>query len=185
MPKSQGFLCKIKKGKSSDFGGLAMDITERKLVEEALRQSEERYRTVIEEMEEWYFETDLSGNILFFNDAITRALGYFQKVANDLNFRAFFSKKQADALYKKFRQVYETGEPVKNFPIEFIKPDSSTIFAEISILPKRDQEGKIYEFRGVGHDITARKRAEERIQYLATHDALTGLPNRIDVQPNA
>ncbi len=52
-------------------------------------------------------------------------------------------------------------------------------FAEMSIFPQRDQEDKISGFRGVGHDITARKQAEERIQFLATHDSLTGLPNRM------
>jgi diguanylate cyclase (GGDEF)-like protein len=60
-----------------------------------------------------------------------------------------------------------------------VRPDGGITFAEFSIFPKKDQEGRLCGFRGVGHDITARKQAEERIQYLATHDALTDLPNRL------
>jgi len=151
----------------------------RKQMEEELRQSEERYRTIIEAMEEWYFETDLTGNILFFNDAITRALGYPQKNLTGLNFRTFFTPEEADMLYETFHRVYETGEPIKNFPYRLIQPDGNIIFAEVSIFSKRDQEGKIIGFRVVGHDLTELKRNEERFQYLATHDALTGLPNRL------
>ena len=166
-------------GEIIGFRGIGRDVTERKLMEEALRQSEERYRTVMEEMDEWYFESDLAGNILFVNDATLRALDYLPQEFTGSNFRSFFRQKDSDAIYEKFHVVYETGKPVKNFPMEITKPDGSIIFAEISILPKHNEDGKIYEFRGVGHDITERKRANEQIQYLATHDGLTGLPNRI------
>ena len=50
--------------------------------------------------------------------------------------------------------------------------------SQVSGVPVRDAAGKLVGYRGTGADITARKAAEERIQYLATRDALTGLPNR-------
>ncbi len=166
-------------GKPIGFRGTSRDISERKQMEETIRQSEERYRTLIEEMEEWYFETDLAGDILFFNDIFASGLGYPHKELTGVNFRNFVRQEDIDTVYNKFLQVYETGEPTRNFPYEFVRPDGSRMFTEFSIFPKRDYEGTILGFRGVGHDITERKRAEERIQYLATHDTLTDLPNRL------
>jgi diguanylate cyclase (GGDEF)-like protein/PAS domain S-box-containing protein len=166
------------KGERAALGSF-MDITEHRQMEEALRQSEERYQTIIEEMEEWYFETDLAGNITFFNDVFANVLGYSQKELTGLNFRSFIKKEESDSVYRLFNQVFKTGESTKNFPHEFISTDGTVTSAEFSIFPKRDKEGKVYGFRGIGHDITERKHAEEKIKYLATHDSLTGLPNRL------
>jgi diguanylate cyclase (GGDEF)-like protein/PAS domain S-box-containing protein len=166
-------------GEPSGFRGIARDVTERKLLEEKIRQSEERYRTIIEEMEEWYFETDLTGNITFFNDIFANVLGYSQKKLTGLNFRDFIKKEESESVYRLFNQVFKTGKSTKNFPYAFVRPDGTVTSAEFSIFPKWDKEAKIVGFRGVGHDITERKRAEEKIQYMATHDALTGLPNRL------
>ena len=156
--------------------GSFMDITERKQMEETLRLSEERYRTIIEEMEEWYFETDLAGKILFYNDALAHALEYSVTGAS---FRAVIGQEEADKIYRMFHQVYETGEPIKNSPHEFVRPDGGIISAELSVFPKRDGKGVMVGFRGVGHDITERKHAEQKLNYMATHDVLTDLPNRL------
>ena len=166
-------------GKPIGFRGISRDITKRKQMEETIRESEERYRTIIEEMEEWYFETDLTGNITFFNDIFANVLGYSQKELTGMNFRDFIKKEDSDSVYRLFNQVYKTGKSTKNFPYKFVRLDGTVTSAEFSIFPKWDKEAKIAGFRGVGHDITERKRAEERIQYLATHDGLTGLPNRV------
>ena len=166
-------------GKPIGFRGISRDITERKQMEENIRQSEERYRSIIEEMGEWYFETDLAGNITFFNDILSDVLGYSQKELTGLNFRSFIKKEESESVYRIFNQVYKTGEPSKNYHYDFFKADGTITFAEFSVFPKRDKEGKVCGFRGVGQDITERKRAEEKIQYMATHDALTGLPNRL------
>ncbi|MGZ6208103.1 MAG: PAS domain-containing protein, partial [Syntrophales bacterium] len=52
------------------------DITERKRTEDALRESEEKYRTILENIEDGYFEVDIAGNLIFFNDSLCRMLGY-------------------------------------------------------------------------------------------------------------
>jgi diguanylate cyclase (GGDEF)-like protein/PAS domain S-box-containing protein len=174
-----GFPLQNQKREIIGFRGIGREITERKQAEEALRQSEERYRTIIEAMEEWYFETDLAGNVTFFNDIFANVLGYSQKELTGLNFQSFVKKEESDSVYRLFNQVFKTGKTTKNFPYEFIHTDGTVTSAEFSIFPKRDKEGTVYGFRGVGHDITERKHAEEKIQYQATHDALTGLPNRL------
>jgi diguanylate cyclase (GGDEF)-like protein/PAS domain S-box-containing protein len=157
---------------------LYAEIDKRKQMEEILRQSEERYRTIIDEMEEWYFEADLAGNITFFNDIFAAVLGYSQQGLIGLNFQNITKKEASDSVSRLFHNVLETGKSTRNFPYEFIRTDGTVSSVEFSIFPKWDKEAKIVGFRGVGHDITERKNAEDRIQYLATHDSLTGLPNR-------
>ena len=56
--------------------GTNRDITERKRIEDALRKSEEKYRSILETIEDGYYEVDLAGNLTFFNDALTRIHGY-------------------------------------------------------------------------------------------------------------
>jgi diguanylate cyclase (GGDEF)-like protein/PAS domain S-box-containing protein len=177
--ENTGFPLQNQKGEIIGFRGIGRDITERRQMEEALRQSEERYRTIIKEMEEWYFETDLTGNVTFFNDIFATVLGYTQEELTGLNFQSFVKKEESDSVYRLFHQVFKTGKPTRNFPYDFIRTDGTVTSAEFSIFPKRDKEGKVCGFRGVGHDITERKEAEKKIQYQATHDALTGLPNRL------
>jgi diguanylate cyclase (GGDEF)-like protein/PAS domain S-box-containing protein len=172
-------LVRNSKGEPTGFRGIARNINERRLMEEKIRQSEERYRTIIEEMEEWYFETDLAGNITFFNTVFANVLGYFQQELAGLNFRDFIKKEDSDLVYRLFNQVYKTSKPIKNYPYEFNLPDGNVASAEFSIFPRWDKEGNIVGFRGVGYDVTERKRAEEKIQHMATHDTLTGLPNRL------
>jgi diguanylate cyclase (GGDEF)-like protein/PAS domain S-box-containing protein len=177
--EAAGFPLQNKNGEIIGFRGVGRDITARRQMEEALRQSEERYRTIIEAMEEWYFETDLKGNITFFNDIFANVLGHSQKELTGLDFRSFIKKEEADSVSRLFNQVFKTGKATKNFPYEIIGTDGTVASAEFSIFPKLDKEGKVCGFRGVAHDITERKQAEEKIQYMATHDALTGLPNRL------
>jgi diguanylate cyclase (GGDEF)-like protein/PAS domain S-box-containing protein len=177
--ETAGFPLQNQKGEIIGFRGVGRDITQRRQMEEALRQSEERYRTIIEQMKEWYFETDQEGKITFFNNIFADVLGYTQEELTGLNFQSLIKKEDADSLSILFNQIFITGKPTRNFPYEFISTDGKVTSAEFSFFPKRDKEGNVCGFRGVGHDITERKHAEEKIQYQATHDALTGLPNRL------
>jgi PAS domain S-box-containing protein len=140
------------------------DITSRKQAEEELRQSEERYRTVLEKMEEGYFEADLNGNFTVINDATCHVLGYPREEIIGINYRAFVAEEYVDALYQAYNQVYQTGKPIRQFSWEVLSGDGRRKFIEASISPLRDKGGQIVGLRGVGRDITERKKAEEALR---------------------
>jgi diguanylate cyclase (GGDEF)-like protein/PAS domain S-box-containing protein len=161
------------------FRGIGRDVTERVQMEEALRRSGERYRTILEEIEEGYYEVDLAGNFTFANDAACCQFGYSREELMGLNYRVYVPKDDAKNVYKAWNKVYRTGEPLKSFPFASIKKDGTHIYLENSITPLRNKEGKIIGFRSVSRDITERKQFEQKLAEMATHDSLTGLPNRV------
>jgi len=143
------------------FRGIAHDVTERKQMEEALTRSEERYRTVLEQMEEAYFEVDIAGNFTFFNNSMCRQLGYSREELIGMNYRAYMSKNDMQRVYKAFNQIYRTGKTIKGFPTERIRKDGTRIFTEESAFPLKNERGEIIGFRGIIHDVTEHKQAEE------------------------
>jgi len=151
-------------GKPYAIQGIGRDITVRKRAEEALRQSEERYRTILEEMGDGYFETDLTGNLTFVNDAMIRVLGYSKEEIIGMNYRALRPKKDAKAVFKAYNRIYKTGEPLRNFFTEIICKDGRHIFAETSAFSIRNDKGEIIGFRGVRRDLTERKKAAEALE---------------------
>ena len=136
------------------------EITERKRIEEALRRSEERYRTILDEMEEGYYELDLAGNLTFVNDAVCRLLGYSQDELIGMNYRGYTPEAEIEWRYKVWNEVYETGKPVKWLPLENIRKDGTRIPVEDSVFAMQNTRGETIGFRGVSRDITERKRAE-------------------------
>ena len=142
------------------------DITERKRAEEALRESEERYKSILENIQDGYFENDLTGNLTFVNDALCRDFGYSREELIGMNYRQYTDEKTATDLFRHYNRLYRTGEPVKLLEIERIGKDGKRSFAEVSTSVIRDSEGKPIGFRGTSRDITERKRAEERIARL-------------------
>lgn len=165
-------------GKSIGFRGTTRDVTERRQMEEQLRRSEERYRTIIENIEDAYFEVDLRGRFTFVNDALCRNMGYSREELIGMDNRQYSEKTVRD-LYKLFNTVYRTGEPVKAYSFELARKDGLKGFCEISVTLIKNKQGESVGFRGIARDITERKKHEEQIRYLATHDVLTGLPNRV------
>lgn len=138
------------------------EIKDRVLTEDALRQSEEKYRIILQSIEDGYYEVDLAGNLTFFNDAICRILGYPRDELTGLNNRAFMSEETAKRVYGTFNQVYRTGQPAKVFGWETLRKDGSRRYLETSVSLMRDERGTPLGFRGLARDVTDRKEAEER-----------------------
>jgi diguanylate cyclase (GGDEF)-like protein/PAS domain S-box-containing protein len=172
------FPMRNEKGEIVGFRGVSHDVTERVRMEEALRQSEEKYRSILEEIEEGYYELDLAGNINFVNKSACRQFGYSEEELIGTNYRAYVLKEDLKSVYKAWNKVYRTGEPLKSYPFATVRKDGTQMFVENSVSPLRDKAGKIVGFRAVSRDVTEHKQYEQKIAEMATHDSLTGLPNR-------
>jgi PAS domain S-box-containing protein len=137
------------------------DITERKLAEEALKDSEEKYRTILENIDDGYYEVDLNGNFTFFNASMCRILGYPQEEMMGMNNRQFTDKENAKKLFQTFNEVYKTEEPAKEFDWQIIRKDGTKRYIEVSVSLQKNSSGQPIGFQGIARDITERKQAEE------------------------
>lgn len=143
---------------------LVAEVAERRRVAEALRKSEERYRTILESIEDGYYETDLAGNLTFFNDALCEIIGYPRVELLGLNNRQYMDEENARRVYQTFNRVYRTGQPSSGFDWELIGKEGTRRCVEASVSLVRDAGGLPLGFRGIARDVTARKRAEEALR---------------------
>ncbi len=157
-------LVKDFRGKPIGFRGLSRHITERKRMEEILRQSEEKYRTILENIEDGYVELDLHGNFIFFNEALCRIQGYTRDELMKLNYRDLMDEENAKKIYGKYNKVYTTGESEKEVPYEITTKNGLRRYLETSITPMNDASGRIFAFRGLVRDRTESRQAEEALQ---------------------
>jgi len=148
-------------GEPVGFHLLARDISKRKEAEEALRRSEEKYRTILETMEEGYFEVGLGGTITFTNDAATRLLGFTRDEIIGKNYRKYHSPDEAGQLYEVFHRIYETGKPEFLLDYEVKRKDGSVRNHQLNAALLRDASGKPKGFRILARDVTERKRVEK------------------------
>jgi len=139
-------------------------LSRHKQVEEALRKSEERYRTILEDMEKGYYEVDLVGNITFVNESICRIMGYTPKEIIGTNYRSYaYDEENATKIFTCTNAVYRTGRPAKWFYWDYRTKYGDRRHIEASIAPKLDEYGTIVGFRGINNDITERKAMEQQV----------------------
>lgn len=139
------------------------DVTERRLAEEALLESEKKYRNILENIEDGYFEVDTAGNFTFFNDSTCRIIGYSADEFMGRNNREFTDDKNAKIIFKVFNEVYKTGISTKAFDWELIRKDGSKCFVEMVVSLITDSNNVKTGFGGIARDITERKRSEEEL----------------------
>ncbi|UCF95189.1 MAG: PAS domain S-box protein [Desulfobacterales bacterium] len=127
-----------------------------KLKADEARIQKDRYRVLIEDVADGFYETDLRGNFKFFNDALSRIFGYDRGAIQDHNFREFMDEKNAQIAYDAFNGIYRTGQGLVDIYWEIIRKDGETRHLEISANLIRDDEGRKVGFRGIARDVTER-----------------------------
>ena len=165
---------------------LKAEMSQRLQTELELGENQKKYRIILESIEEGYFETDLGGNITFYNDATSRILGWNKSELVGMNLRQYTSHETAQNLFKMFKEVYRTGTPSKAIEFEIIRKDRKKRYIEMSISLVRNAAGQPQGFRGIGRDTTARRmanyerqRLEEKLQQTLRLEAIGTLAGGI------
>jgi PAS domain S-box-containing protein len=150
-------------GNPIGFRGLSRDITERKRMEEALRASEERSRTIIETIPDPYFENDLNGQFVYANAAYANLLGAPPEEIQKTSFRDLLNKEDADKIVMLYKTVYKTGMTIKNVEMEARTKQGEKRSINLSVGLIRDHQGNPSGFHGIIRDVTEKKKAQALI----------------------
>ncbi len=145
---------------------LRAQVEARKEKEAALLESEEKYRSIIENMENGYYEFDLKGNLTFFNDTLAHMLGYAADELMGLNCRVYMDPETAPSVIDKYEAIRRTGRPMKLSRYTILRKDGSRRTIEWTAELMTDQNGDAIGYRGVVLDISDKLEVEKEKQRL-------------------
>ena len=155
------------------------DMTERKAMDEKLRKSEEKYRNILENMEEAYFEVDLKGRLTFFNDAACNVMGYSRDELMGKHYKEYTSPETARHMLEAFNEEWLTGERKDVLDYEVICKNGSIRMMQVSTNLLRNQYGAPAGFRGLARDVTNRRRLESQLLQAQKMEAVGTLAGGI------
>ena len=144
-------------------------------------EAENRHRLVFESLQDYAIcMLDTDGNVTDWNRAAETIKGYAAAEIIGRNFSIFYPEAAQKAGEPRYilQLALEHGS-YREPEAQRVRKDGSIFWVDIVVTPLYDQNGKHIGFSKVTHDITSRKDDQARINYMAQHDALTGLPNRL------
>ncbi|MFO7569116.1 MAG: PAS domain S-box protein, partial [Smithellaceae bacterium] len=154
---------------------LAREIEDRKAVTMALQDSEEKHRTILETIEDAYFEVDLRGSLTFFNRALIDQMGYTADEMIGRHYRDLTDEQNAAKLRGIFENIFVTQKAGQPVDVEVISKANGVRTVSLLASPIFDREGRVKGFRGLARDITEYKAMEGRLQRARKMEALGAL----------
>jgi PAS domain S-box-containing protein len=140
--------------------------SKRKAADDALREREEKYRTILESIEEGYFETDLEGNLTFFSNPFSKILAYSRSQLIGMNTRQYTTPETAAKMDRITEQLKQSGISENVTSYDIIRPNGDKVLLELSFSLLKDPDKGPIGFKGVLRDVSERKKTEDEKQKL-------------------
>ncbi len=164
-----GDVIRDENGKAIRMLGVVQDITERKRAEEALRESEEKFRSLVETTSDWVWEVDLNGIYTYVSPKIKDLLGYEpEEVVGKTPFD-LMPTDEADRVAGLFRNIVESRKAFMGLENTNLHKNGRKVVLETSGVPIFNADGTLCGYRGIDRDITERKNMEAEVS-KRTHD---------------
>ena len=156
---------------------IARDVRRRRQDQEALRQSEERYRSLVASLPDIVWVADEAGQPVFTSSNCQTITGFSQEKIYQEGFWAdHIHPDDLPRVLAGYRALFDEGRAVDT-EYRFQREDGQWIWLHSRASHIQEHDGKRYQ-NGLLSDVTERKRMEQKLAHQATHDQLTGLPNR-------
>ena len=152
-----------------------LDRTHQSEIEAQLRESEQNFRRLFENMQDVYYRTDAQGIVRHVGPGVRRVLGYEPHEIEGRTAESYYPRSTDRDAFKA--AILEYGE-VSDFPGQMVRRDGTVIDISISSHALYDHAGNFAGVEGIYRDVTQRKNLERELQRLATTDMLTGMANR-------
>ncbi len=141
-----------------------IDITDQKRIEKALRQSEQKFRSMVEASPDIIWETDTRGNFTYVSPQSSQQSGYPPEELIGSPLLKLVSPESLDAMHKIFLSIIQDKSSFITFEIPAVHRNGSVVVLEIRSVIINDEDGQVIGLRGIARDITERRKAEESLQ---------------------
>ncbi len=135
-------------------------IRQRQRADEALAGSEEKHRTIIQNIEDGYYEIAPDGRFAVFNDSFRRITGYPADQLQDLDYRRLLTPAETEKVIGAFNKVIRTGRAIKDLGFVIVRKDGALRWVETSVSPIGGHQENWVGYRGILRDVTRRRQAD-------------------------
>ena len=160
----RGLCVRDESGRATRMAGSVSDVDQQKRAEEALRESEARFRSLTELSSDWYWKQDENLRFTYLSSEVNALAGYPADASIGKTRWELPNTRPLSCSWPEHEAVLEGRQPFRDLEYCSIGEDGSTLYISISGAPIFDQQGRFKGYQGVGRNITERKRIEEALR---------------------